>query len=129
MTADEASVSAACAWLEAQCAANGLAFELGARIGIVAEEVLSNVAKYGGKPPATVEIGFTCAGVAVEVEIADDGPAFDPTAAPSPVLSDDVEERAVGGLGLLLVAEMMDEVVYRHDGERNRLVLRKRING
>gem|GEM_PF-6873858 len=51
--------------------------------------------------------------------------AFDPTAVETPNLSDNIDERAIGSLGVHLVMKLMDEVSYRRNGNINRLVLRK----
>ncbi len=57
----------------------------------------------------------------------DDGPAFDPLAAPMPDLDAPIEDRPIGGLGIHLLREMMDELEYTRLDSRNRLTLRKRI--
>lgn len=62
----------------------------------------------------------------VRVTITDDGPPFDPLAFATPDTGLSVEERGIGGLGIHLVRQMMDEVRYRRDGERNVVVLEKR---
>jgi len=34
-----------------------------------------------------------------------------------------LEDREIGGLGILMASEMADEIIYSRDGNRNRLVL------
>jgi serine/threonine-protein kinase RsbW len=91
----------------------------------VLEELLVNVTTYNGAPPPSVELTFTREPLALELVIEDDGIAFDPTAVEAPNLSDNVDERAIGSLGIHMVMKLMDEVTYRRDGNINRLVLRK----
>lgn len=62
----------------------------------------------------------------VRLTVIDDGRAFDPLAAPPPNLSTDVRERPIGGLGLHMLREMADEIVYKRRDGTNRLTLTKR---
>ena len=57
----------------------------------------------------------------------DDGAPFDPLQAPEPDTSRPVEERPVGGLGILIVRRLMDEITYHRAGGRNRLTMRKKL--
>jgi anti-sigma regulatory factor (Ser/Thr protein kinase) len=43
------------------------------------------------------------------------------------VIRKPLRERGVGGLGIYFVRSFMDEVAHDRAGERNRLVLRKRL--
>jgi anti-sigma regulatory factor (Ser/Thr protein kinase) len=95
------------------------------RLSIVLEELLVNVTTYGGAPPPAVELSFVRSPRSLELVIEDDGVAFDPTAAGTPNLSGNIDERAIGSLGIHLVMKLMDEVTYTRDGNLNRLVLRK----
>jgi anti-sigma regulatory factor (Ser/Thr protein kinase) len=94
---------------------------------MVSEEMLSNVVKYGGTPVPTIEVCVERIGTTLEIVISDDGVAFDPTAVPIPHLGDDVGLRSVGGLGLVIVRAMMDEVSYARVNACNRLTLRKAL--
>ena len=57
----------------------------------------------------------------VRVEVVDDGTPFDPTAAAAPRTDLALDEREVGGLGIHLVRELMDDVRYERAGGRNKL--------
>ena len=61
------------------------------------------------------------------VTLTDDGPAFDPfrQAAPDTTLS--VDDRPIGGLGIHLVRELMDEVSYERRDRHNVVVLVKHL--
>ncbi len=102
------------AWLETA----GLPMSEAARLMIALDEVLSNIAKYGeGMMSVAIEID----GNRIEATIADDGPRFDPLALPPPDTGLDIDDRAIGGLGIHLVREMMDDVAYSYENGRNRL--------
>jgi len=95
------------------------------RLAIVLEELFLNVTTYNGVPPPEVELTFACEPLALQLVVEDDGVEFDPTAADSPNLSGDVNERLIGNLGIHMVMKLMDDVTYTRRGDRNRLVLRK----
>ena len=59
--------------------------------------------------------------------MSDNGAAFDPLSVPAPDLTTSLDERAVGGLGLHLVRNLMDRVSYSRAGERNQLTLVKAL--
>jgi len=61
------------------------------------------------------------------VEFADRGAAFDPLSAPPPDLSTDLAHRKPGGLGIFFTRQMVDDVEYRRDGDRNILTLVMRL--
>lgn len=93
-----------------------------AQLMIALDEVISNALDHGGEDHIpTVEVALDIENGSVTVEISDDGIAFDPLAAPAPDTSLSVEDREIGGLGIHLVRELMDEVAYTHEAGRNRL--------
>ena len=67
---------------------------------LVAEEVVTNVAKYGYEPGATpgVELHVSITGEAAVLEFRDQGRPFDPLQQPPPNLDTPLLERPVGGL-------------------------------
>jgi serine/threonine-protein kinase RsbW len=128
IAAEESQLRDAMIWLDTQCVANHIGTDVASRLAIVVEELLLNVATYGGAPPRWVDFTFARAPLALELIIEDDGVPFDPTASEPPNLSADIDERAVGSLGIHMVMQLMDEVTYTRDGDHNRLVLRKFLN-
>ena len=62
------------------------------------------------------------------ITIKDSGSPFDPSAVPPPDLRTNLEERRVGGLGIHLMRNIMDEVSYDFDSEKgNTLIMRKTL--
>lgn len=53
------------------------------------------------------------------VEIVDEGMPFDPLSCSDPDVTQGVEEREIGGLGILLIKEMADHVEYRRENTMN----------
>ena len=57
------------------------------------------------------------------IEIIDEGPPFDLTASAEPDLTLPLADREPGGLGLVLIRRMVDEVRHSRDGGRNIVTL------
>lgn len=98
---------------------------------LLLDELLTNVIKYahpGATPGAhemRVEVEWSAAEFCLRIE--DDGVAFDSTQARPASASNPAgwEDRPVGGWGLELVRQSVDEFAYRRDGSVNKLTLRK----
>ncbi len=91
------------------------------------DEVISNIAAYGGaREPIRVRV--TIAADEVRAEVSDDGVAFDPLQLPDPDVTSDVDDRTIGGLGVFLVRKIMDAVRYERRDERNCLHFSKRAS-
>lgn len=81
---------------------------------LAVEEVCTNliVHGYGGMQAGPIEIAAHDGSDRVTLVIRDRSPPFDPTDAPPPDLTSDVEHRKPGGLGWHLVKQLMDEIDY-----------------
>jgi len=95
------------------------------QLALVAEEILVNVLQdaWPGREPGYCAVDACAAampdGVAVSLRVEDDGIAFDPTRADAPDTEASLDDRAVGGLGILLVRSMTDAQSYCRAGEHN----------
>jgi serine/threonine-protein kinase RsbW len=120
--------------LEAFATGHGLSKAVTWPVEVSLDEILANVVRHGleGRgETATVEVELrldpdsdppVC-----EVVVTDDGPEFDPLAAPEPDMSLGVKERPIGGLGISLVRRLMDEAEYERREGKNRLRLQRRL--
>ncbi len=101
-----------------------------ARLQLALDEIVTNIINYAYPDGGRHQIDLRAAienGV-VEVRVEDQGQPFDPLRhAPPADLDGEIDERSIGGLGVHLVREVMDEVEYVRIGPRNRLILRKRV--
>ena len=106
-----------------------LAPEVVADMQVALDEVLTNIAKYAYTDNAEhkIHICFRVLEDVLEAVIEDDGVPFNPLAIPAPDVSTPLRERRVGGVGIHFVRSLMDGVAYDRAGERNRLVLTKRL--
>ena len=93
------------------------------------EEAVTNVMLYA-YPEGTdglVEIDASVREDQVTFVLCDNGKPFDPTAAPEADINLSVEERPIGGLGIYLVRNIMDEVSYERDRGKNLLTMIKKL--
>ncbi len=91
----------------------GLAFTL----NLVVEELFTNMVKYN-KGENDIQIELEKQDGKVLVRLIDyDVDAFDITKAEEVDVDQHLEERRVGGLGLHLVKQMMDEIKYEYENE------------
>ncbi len=100
------------------------------KIQIAAEEALVNVISYA-YPDNGGNVEIRCDAKGAEglvIEIIDWGEPFDPLSLPEPDIEAPPEERNIGGLGIHIMRNIMDEVSYKRDGDRNILTLIKYIN-
>jgi anti-sigma regulatory factor (Ser/Thr protein kinase) len=94
-------------------------------IELVVEEVVANICRHGYNHQSG-QVELRCRRVDAQqllLEFIDCGRPFDILAAPRPDLTSDLDQRAVGGLGVLLIRAMADEVSYTREGHRNILRL------
>jgi len=105
--------------LESHLLAAGAPMSAVSAVMIAADDVLSNVLDHSGAGDVTVTAAVRDRRLLVEVT--DDGAPFDPTTAAAPDIDLPIDEREVGGLGVLLVRQLMDEVRYERAGGQNRL--------
>lgn len=99
-------------------------------LNLAIEEAVSNVMMYAYDSPGnTLTLSADAEGNCITFIITDSGKPFDPTkeiAEADTTLS--VEERPIGGLGMFLIKNIMDDVCYeRTVDNKNVLTLKKNI--
>lgn len=102
------------------------------RLTLLVEELFTNtiVHGHGADTEAPVHLAFEIRPGSIALTYEDTAPPHDPFATVRvPDGAAGVEERPVGGLGLLLVAVMAERAQYAHAGGRNRISLVIPIRG
>lgn len=107
----------------------GLSMPLCMNINLVLEEAVSNIIFYAfeDKEKHDIKIFIALQDDQLKIEIIDDGIAFDPSKSEQADISLPIEERPVGGLGILLISKIMDEVLYIREDNKNKLILMKNL--
>lgn len=98
------------------------------QIEIAVEEIFVNIAHYAYNPGAGSTVVRVAVGDEAIIEFADGGIPYNPLQKSDPDLTVAAEERAIGGLGIYMVKNMMDAVEYRRENDKNILVIRKSVN-
>ena len=102
---------------------------LGKKLQLAVEEAVVNVMSYAYPTGVQGEITVKAASNDKRLKfiIIDSGTPFDPTETINADTSLSAEDRPIGGLGILLVRELMDSVNYERVDGKNILTLRKNI--
>ena len=97
---------------------------------LAAEEVITNTINYGydDKKEHEIFVKVVLDNHLMRVEIRDDAAAFNPLEVPPP---DSLElpalQRSPGGLGIHLVRQLTDRIIYKREKNRNILTLEKKV--
>lgn len=94
------------------------------------DELFTNIVSYGCCEGARqqIRISLVCEPESMTITVQDNGPAFNPIEAEPPDTDCGIERRRVGGIGIHLVKNMMDDLAYQRAGDRNILKMKKRIH-
>ena len=124
LPARQEEMPALVAFLEGALETSGCPPSISTKLRICLDEIASNVMKFSGANSLTVRLEHNGAG-AWQLTFIDDGTPWNPLTHDDPDITLPANERPIGGLGLLMVKKMMDEVGYARENDVN--VLRLRI--
>lgn len=107
-----------------------LAPDLVFNLNLVLEEAVSNVINYAYPHQEGKEINIQASLMNDNLifVITDSGVAFDPTLVPEADITLSAEERPIGGLGIFIIKQIMNEVNYQRIDGKNVFTLKKFIN-
>lgn len=103
-------------------------------VEISVEEIFTNIASYAYKKGEGMvwmewDVRETGKGLKeVEIRFLDEGAPYDPFARKDPDLTLPIEERPVGGLGVYMVKQFMDEASHCFEKGRNLTAIKKRFH-
>jgi len=102
---------------------------LAMNINLVIEEAISNIIFYAfaDKDKHLIKISISLENKRLTIRITDDGIPFNPLVQQQPNIYLSAEERPVGGLGIFLISQIMNELNYTRNGNENILTLKKSI--
>lgn len=98
------------------------------KIRLSVEEVAENIVRYAyenGAGPLEVSTGRE--GDFLVIRFSDYGKPFDPLNKPDPDITLSADERPIGGLGIFICKQMMDEVTYQFKDGANILTMKKKV--
>ena len=101
-----------------------------ASLVVVVDEIVSNIAKFaydGAEGDFTVQISVKQAGRAIEITFIDEGAAFNPLDSPKVNTASAIENRKIGGQGILITRKIADIMEYERKDGKNLLRICKHI--
>jgi serine/threonine-protein kinase RsbW len=95
------------------------------KLDLVLEEILVNIARYAyGGGAGDIEVAYAPDGAGLLVEVIDKGCEFNPLESHVPDLTLGLAERPIGGLGVLLVKQIVGSLAYRRENGQNTVSFR-----
>ena len=107
----------------------GLNFELQMNLNLVMEEMVVNVISYAYPEGSEAEIELLAEsdGKQLKFVLSDRGKEFDPTLGGNTDMDVNPAERELGGMGIFIVKNIMNEVSYQRLEGKNLLTMKKII--
>ena len=98
-------------------------------INLGLDELFTNIISYGFKDNREHRIKFSLAKdkETLVVKVEDDGIPFNPLEVAGPDAVPDIDSIRIGGLGIHLVKNMMDDVNYQRVKGKNKLIMKKSV--
>lgn len=101
------------------------------KLDIAIDELFSNIANYSygdATGSVTVRVRYDKIENQVVVTFIDEGIEYNPLAKPDPDSSVVEDEGIIGGLGIFIAKNLMDNIEYKYDDGKNILVIYKKTN-
>lgn len=97
---------------------------------IIVEELTVNIVNYAydeipGK--ITLSLELLDDGAILRLNLSDTGRPFNPLDYDNPKLSESIEERPVGGLGIFIIKSLADKLKYEYNNKQNQIIIEKRL--
>jgi len=98
-------------------------------IELILEEWLTNLVCYGlpGIPGPTVSFELWAKNSEALIRLTDNGQPFDPVSFPEPDVTKPLQERPIGGMGILIIKRLSDEMKHERSGALNVVEIRKSL--
>ena len=117
-------------FVDAQLEEYGCGMKEQMALDVAIDELFANIAHYAYNPEtgyATVQVDVLKDPLSVEVTFIDNGRQYDPLAKEDPDTTLSLEDREIGGMGILIVKKSMDAVSYEYKDGKNILTIKKNI--
>lgn len=107
----------------------GLDMELQMNLNLVIEEMVVNTISYAYPEgtEADIELKAESNGKELTFVLSDSGREFDPTLSEDPDMNVNPADRKLGGMGIYIVKNIMNEVTYQRLEGKNLLTMKKNI--
>ena len=98
------------------------------QLEIAIEEIFTNISNYAygeNTGMALVKIETTDDPACVYITFTDGGTPYNPLEKEDPDITLGIEDRPIGGLGIFMVKETMDDMIYEYKDGKNVLTIKK----
>ncbi len=98
-------------------------------ITLALDELITNIISYAydDKLVHYIDVTVDITQEHVLIQITDNGKPFNPMEIEEPDLDMDLDEIEIGGLGIHLVQNKIDELIYKREDDKNIILLKKKI--
>ena len=126
---EEQELNRVAEFMEGVCDELQLDMHVAMKIQVAMEEMVTNVIFYAYPEGTSADITLTAESDGKEVAfvLSDTGKPFDPTAKEDADLDVNPMDREQGGMGILIVKNIMNEVSYQRLGDINQLTMKKKL--
>ena len=126
---EENELNRVAGFMENVCEELQLDTHVAMKLQLAIEEMVVNVISYAYPKGTVSDISLTVEadGRELTLVLSDSGVPFDPTAKDEPDLDVDPMDRQQGGMGILIVKNIMNEVSYQRLGDTNQLTMKKKL--
>ena len=126
---EEQELSRVAEFMETVCDELQLDMHVAMKLQVAIEEMVTNVIFYAYSEGTTADITLTVESEGDELTfvLSDSGKPFDPTAKEDADLDVNPMDREQGGMGILIVKNIMNEVSYQRLGDINQLTMKKKL--
>jgi serine/threonine-protein kinase RsbW len=109
------------------CAEHDVPNNIVLELKLAVDEACTNIIQHGykGMDPGSIILAFRIESERILVQITDFGHIFEPAEASKPDMEAALEDRELGGLGLFLIYQTMDNIDYQTSEEGNTLTFTK----
>jgi serine/threonine-protein kinase RsbW len=116
-------------FMETVCYELQIDMHVAMKLQVAMEEMVTNVIFYAYPEGISADITLTAEsdGEVLTFVLSDLGKPFDPTAKEDADLDVNPMDREQGGMGILIVKNIMNEVSYQRVGEMNQLTMKKKL--
>ena len=126
---EEQELNRVAEFMETACDELQLDMHVAMKLQVAMEEMVTNVIFYAYPKGTSADITLIAESDDKEVTfvLSDSGKPFDPTAKEDADLDVNPMDREQGGMGILIVKNIMNEVSYQRLGDMNQLTMKKKL--
>ena len=126
---EEQELNRVAEFMETVCDELQLDMHVAMKLQVAMEEMVTNVIFYAYPKGTSADITLTAESDGQELTfvLSDTGKPFDPTAKEDADLDVNPMDREQGGMGILIVKNIMNEVSYQRLGDTNQLTMKKKL--